>query len=119
VEELNLAAKPSRALLSTPNGTKLVVECLLSHPPKKHSLRDSTFDCGFLPLFTWTRMAATDVIVNPETDGWAISYRADDRASVSAYLVKSICYPDGSCITFEEAGRRAVEKDREKSRRGE
>jgi hypothetical protein len=64
-------------------------------------------------------MAATDVIVNPETDGWAISYRADDRASVSAYLVKSICYPDGSCITFEEAGRRAVEKDREKSRRGD
>jgi sugar lactone lactonase YvrE len=50
-------------------------------------------------------MAATDVVVNPETDGWAISYRADDRVLVSAYLVKSICYPDGSCIV---SGRHAV-----------
>ena len=62
---------------------------------------------------------AKSVVTNPEADSWRMSYRADGRASVSAYLVKSICHPNGICTTFEEAGRRAVEKDRKKSRRGE
>ncbi len=120
VDELNLAGKPYRAQLSSPDGTKLVVECLDHHPPIRYSNDDyKSGECAPLPIFTWIRMAVSDVITDPETDNWGITYRANDSSSVSDFLVKAICYPNGNCITMEEEAKRTLEKLREKARRGE
>jgi hypothetical protein len=61
----------------------------------------------------------SNVILNPDAPQWGLTYRAGEDDAVSDFTVLGICYPNGYCSTFEEAGERAVARLRESGRRGD
>jgi hypothetical protein len=126
VEKLNLSVSPYKAELSTSNGTTLVVECSSEFPAiGVTGYTDPNYHGGdqcrvLLPPFTWIRVAMSDVITNTDADYWAMTYRESDSNPLQTnFLVTAICYPGGTCTTSDEAGTRALEKMREKNRRGD
>lgn len=120
VEDLNASVRPYRASLSTFSGTRFVVECFAGHAAFIDS--DDDFhagSCDALPILSWIRIGVCDVIRSPQSSSWGMRYRSSEFGKISEFLIKAICYPNGDCITSDEAGARAVEVLREARRRGD
>jgi hypothetical protein len=117
VESVNLAAGPVTAHLRMPDGTRLFVECSEQYSVSNlYPVRpgDSLYkagECDLLPRSTWIRVAMSDLVTNPDAKEWGMTYRKDDASPVeSGFLVKRICYMDGTCATIDEAANRALGK---------
>lgn len=114
VDDSTFVAGRYTAHLSMSNGTNMIVQCFEQSWPMEGAR--SAFYPGdrecHLPQLTWIRIMANDVVSSPKSDHWGISYTEGeaDNPVLSDFLVKSICYPDGACMTAEEAGRGGLEK---------
>jgi hypothetical protein len=99
VENSNVTATPYTARLSTLNGTNVVVQCDFQFRPLEGtgSVQDGDFksgECFYLPLFTWIRVIAADIITNPDSAHWGLTYTSGevDNPVLSNFLIKAICY---------------------------
>jgi hypothetical protein len=116
-----------QAKLSLPNGTYMIVKCLEQVRPMEGTgnIIEDGFngECVDLPLYGWIRIMAKDVVTNPASRQWGITYTVGGDTIkpvvLSNFLVTDICYPDDTCTTMEEAGKRAMEEVRDRARRGE
>jgi hypothetical protein len=118
LERADFSAQPYSAHLSLSNGVTLEVKCMLSHPPLRPDKVVMDL-CDDLPIFTWVRVALSDVIENPDAAEWGMTYRASESSQVAEFNVTSICYANGSCMTGEEAGERAVARIMQRRKSGE
>jgi hypothetical protein len=73
VEDWTVAAGRLTAQLSMSNGTNMVVRCLEKFRPMAETEPapgSIDLECHYLPIHTWIRIMATDVLNNPESNYW-------------------------------------------------
>jgi len=120
VEEENVSGTPLLERLSFTNGTQIVIACQFKHTAQSSDIGDAIENaCDMPPLFTWVRVAITDVIKTSDAEFWGVTYRPDHMSAVSSFLVKVVCFSNGSCTTADEAGKRGLETYRNQRKYGE
>jgi hypothetical protein len=119
VEDFDEASTPSTAKLSMSNGASLVVKCVMQWQPMgpTGTKLDGNYEegqCSELPESHWIRVMLSDGVTKPGAGHWFMTY-TDGTVSEPAHSgfgVSKICYPNGTCMTYQEA-------ERDKARRGD